>query len=92
MSAHEMTFDQIFAGRMILIGAQKHLAQEFVYYPDGETTLLGAKFRTPAGERAFFTVESLLVELEREFDAKKKRCHRKTRRVLDRRADRQVIA
>lgn len=78
-----MTFEQIFTGRILLMRAQRHIAQEFA-------TVRG--FRTPAGEEAFFIVERCLVDLEREFDAKKKLSDRNKKRSLDRRADRQVSA
>jgi hypothetical protein len=47
-------------------------------------------FRNAAYDEAFYTVDRLLVELEREFEEKKKRCDQRKRRTLDRRADRQV--
>lgn len=86
-----MTFEQLFRARMLLMSAQRHIAQEFISYPNGES---GPKyrFRTQGGAHAFLIVERLLCELEREFESKKNRCDRRKRQSLDRRADRQVLA
>jgi hypothetical protein len=84
-----MTFEQLFSGRMLLMRVQRHISQAEW---DGRSPGLNPRFKTPAGEKAFFTVERLLVELECEFDAKKKLCDRTKQRRLDRRADRQVRA
>ena len=67
---------------------QRHISQA---ERDGKSPGLNPRFKTPAGEAAFFTVERLLVELEAEFDAKAKTTKAKKRKALHRRADRQVI-
>jgi hypothetical protein len=84
-----MTFEQIFGGRMLLMRVQRHISQAEW---DGHSPGTNPQFKTDAGEEAFFIVEALLVDLEREFDEKKKRCDRNKQRRLDRRADRQVSA
>jgi hypothetical protein len=84
-----VTFEQIFTGRLLLMRVQRHISQAEW---DGKSPGLNPHFKTLAGEKAFFAVERLLVELEREFDEKKKRCDRSKQRRLDRRADRQVRA
>jgi hypothetical protein len=84
-----MTFEQLFSGRMLLMRVQRHISQAEW---DGRSPGLNPRFKTLAGEEAFFTVERLLVELEREFEKKKKRCNQIKQRRLDRRADRQVRA
>ena len=82
-----MTFEQIFAGRMLLMRVQRHISQAEW---DGRSPGTNPQFKTYAGEEAFFTVERLLVELESEFDAKAKTVKAKKRKALHRRADSQV--
>jgi hypothetical protein len=88
-----MTFEQIFAGRMTLMRAQRHIAQASVLRYEQE--LKGANwlkpiFRDQAGEQAFFIVELRLIALEREFDIKTMKRSARQRRCLNQRADRQV--
>lgn len=83
-----LTFEQLFSGRMLLMRAQRHISQAEW---DGKSTGLAPKFKTPAGDRAFFVVEALLVALEHEFEQKKARCDRRKQRRLERQADRQVL-
>lgn len=82
-----MSFEEIFTGRLLLMRAQRHISQSAW---DGKSPGLNPRFKTLAGEQAFFTVERLLVELENEFTQKKRKCDRRKRRALERRADRQV--
>jgi len=83
-----MTFEAIFAGRMTLMRAQRHIAQahlvQVVPFPEIP------RFTSPAGEQAFWIVERLLCALESEFDGKKQRLDKRRQRNLDRRANRQV--
>jgi hypothetical protein len=81
-------FEQLFSGRMLLMRVQRHICQAGLVGFDHMIPV----FRTPAFDEAFWTVERLLVELEREFETKKKLCDRDKQRRLDRRADRQVSA
>lgn len=83
-----MTFEQIFSGRMVLMRAQRHIAQGAVRYETG--TYLTPIFRAEPDERAFFLVERLLQDLEREFEEKRKRTRKHKRAELAERADRQV--
>jgi hypothetical protein len=83
-----VTFEQIFSGRMTLMRVQRHISQAGLIGWDHSIPA----FRDAAYDEAFFTVERLLVELEREFESRKKRCDRRKQRNLDRRADRQVMA
>ena len=88
----EITFEQIFSGRMLLMRAQRHIAQAGISrYGLRDSGSRLVEFRSPADEGAFFIVESLLCQLEREFDQKKKRCDRRRRRQLDTRAKRQAV-
>jgi len=64
-----MTFDQIFRGRLLLIQAQRHLNNRaLVFVP-------GVSWRNPGSSdyEAYFILERCLVELETEFDSKKRR-------------------
>lgn len=89
-----MTYEQIFAGRMILMRAQRHIAQASRYYGKniaGSRNGAVFAFRSHSRQQAFFIVESLLVELEGEFDEKRKHCQTAKSKRLAARADRQVI-
>lgn len=83
-----MTFEQIFAGRLTLMRAQRHICQAYLLGFDHMIPI----FRAPEGDAAFWIVENRLVELEREFAEKRSRQKARKRRSLDRRADRQVSA
>jgi hypothetical protein len=89
-----MTFEQLFSGRLLLMRAQRHICQagiaRYATNKIGTYNWLTPEFRTAADEQAYFTAERLLMELELEFDEKKKRCDRRKQQRLDRRADRQV--
>lgn len=86
-----MTFEQIFAGRLILMRAQRHIAQAHVLrYAECQNTMQPI-FRNAEGREAFWIVEFLLRELKREFTEKRNSCNRGRRQKLDRRADRQVL-
>jgi hypothetical protein len=63
-----VTFEQIFSGRMRLLSAMRHIAQQHGCYPQGKL-----HFRTGAGGEAFRIVERCIAELEREFNAKRSR-------------------
>lgn len=66
-----MTFLQIFNGRLVLMRAQRHLAQAHTVHAP-----LGSDWRqlflSGAGREAMRIVESKLRELETEFDSKKR--------------------
>jgi|HubBroStandDraft_6_1064221.scaffolds.fasta_scaffold00550_23 hypothetical protein len=83
-----MTFQQLFSARMLLMRVQRHISQAGLVGWDHMIPV----FRDASYDEGFFIVEGLLVELEREFDQKRKRCDRRKQRSLDRRADRQVLA
>jgi hypothetical protein len=70
-----VTFEQIFSGRMVLIQAQKHIAQSSIHYRSEGTDWFPVlpMFATKAAEEAYFIVEHALCELEREFEAKRSR-------------------
>lgn len=86
-----MTFEQIFSGRMLLMRAQRHVAQSGI-----ETYIQGSwlqpVFRSAADRAAFCLIEKRLQELEREFDEKAARKDHRKRQLLRRRIDRQVTA
>jgi hypothetical protein len=84
-----MTFEKIFSGRMMLMRVQRHISQAEW---DGKSSGLNPRFKTRSGEEAFFIVERLLIDLEKEFDRKAIVCHRRKRQSVERRADRQVTA
>ena len=79
-----MTFLQLFKGRMVLMRAQRHVAQASIYYPpDGSKWSDNwPKFYKSTAETSFFLIERLLRELEKEFDAKKR--PRSQRRKIER--------
>lgn len=84
-----MTFEQIFSGRLVLMSAQRHVAQAGIVYEPGQALI--DSFVVDAYQKAFWILERKLCELEREFDDKLKRTRSATRRrQLDRRAQRQV--
>lgn len=60
-----MTFNQLFTGRLILMRAQRHLAQKYVDYKAND-------FPCVEGRTAYFIVERALRQLETEFDSKKR--------------------
>lgn len=82
-----MTFEQIFAGRMLLMRIQRHISQAAW---TGESVGLIPLFKTQGGKDAYWIVERLLVDLETEFAGKRDRQPKQVRRKLDRRADQQV--
>jgi hypothetical protein len=86
MKNSELSFEQIFSGHMLLVRARRHICQAWLI---GFDHFIPA-FRAPEGDEAFRIIERKLIELETEFDAKKKACDRAKRLRLDRRADRQV--
>ena len=74
-----MTYDQLFSGRMLLMKAQRHIAQASLVTEarQGSASSVNygipwpaAKFTTPAMCDAFYIVERLLCALEKEFDTK----------------------
>lgn len=85
-----MTFEQIFSGRMLLMRAQRHIAQSGVKRYALIGNWLTPEFVDAAAEEAFFIVERQLVDLEKLFESKKQRCDAKRRRSLTRRVDAQV--
>jgi hypothetical protein len=64
-----MTFEQLFRGRLALMRAQRHLNNRAVIFVPGAT------YRNPTSSdyQAYFILERLLVDLEREFETKRKR-------------------
>ena len=87
-----MTFDQLFSGRMLLMRAQRHVAQSGVRRYRVIDDWLTPEFVDTAAEQAFFIIEFRLVELEKLFEAKKSRRDAKSRRHLTRRMDAQVTS
>lgn len=79
-----MTFLQILNGRMLLMSAQRHIAQASIYYPPdgGKWPDNWPKFYNSSAETSFFLIERLICELEKEFDSKKRR--RSQRRQINR--------
>jgi hypothetical protein len=75
-----VTYEQIFKGRMTLIGVQRHICQAHLSYPKGSSGLW--KFTSHAGHEAFWIVEQAMQSLEKEFDSKRR--SRKQRRAMDR--------
>jgi len=72
-------FEQNFRGRMLLISAQRHIAQQVITYPDGDTRWHG--FVSEAGKEAFLVVARCLHTLEMEFRVKKFRNREQRRRA-----------
>ena len=86
-----ITFEQIFASRIMLMRVQRHIAQAHVERYETSAGVMIPVFSGPAGHEAFWLVESSLQDLETKFEEKKKLIDAKSRRQLDRRADRQVV-
>lgn len=63
-----LTYEQIFAGRIHLLGAMRHLLQKYGFYVQGQVY-----FTTGAGADAVHIVHEALTKLEREFKEKRSR-------------------
>lgn len=73
-------FESNFRARTVLVSVQRHLAQQFVSYPSGDSAQ--HIFRSQPGEEAVLLVNNLLSALELEFHVQlKKSQKRKTGRV-----------
>ena len=73
-------FEQNFRGRMLLISAQRHIAQQVLTYPSGNTEE-HKLFVSEAGKEAFLIVARCLHTLEMEFRVKKFRNREGRRRA-----------
>lgn len=87
-----MTFEDLFRSRMALLEAQKHVAQAGVLRYRWVGRVVVPIFRDFDAEESFFTIERLLVSVEKEFEEKVKLVNAKKRKALNRRIDRQVTA
>ena len=75
-------FERNLRGRMLLISAQRHIAQQFIAYPSGITPgSEGFVFHDEAGRDAFLIVTRLLRTLEMEFRVKRFRNREGRRRA-----------
>lgn len=63
-----LTFQQIFEGRIHLLSAMRHIAQEHGVYVSGQLHFISS----PAGD-AFHIVHTCISDLERDFAQKKSR-------------------
>lgn len=68
-------FESNFRARTVLVSVQRHLAQQFVSYPSGDSA--DHCFRTEPGEHALLLVNGLLSALELEFNAEIKKSRKR---------------